>query len=57
MKQLGEQENLISELMGHANSSITTGRYDKRYQAKVLLEVISRLDYGISPIDTMTIAD
>ncbi|TSK08705.1 MAG: site-specific integrase [Geobacter sp.] len=47
LKQLGVQENLISELMGHANNSITTGRYGKRYQAKVLLEVVSRLDYGI----------
>ena len=48
LKQLGVQESLISELMGHANSSITTGRYGKRYQAKVLLEVVSRLDYGIA---------
>ncbi|WP_136525825.1 site-specific integrase [Geomonas ferrireducens] len=47
LKQLGVQDNLISELMGHANNSITTGRYGKRYQAKVLLEVVSRLDYGI----------
>ena len=46
LKQQGVQENLISELMGHANSSITTGRYGKRYQAKVLLEVVRRLDYG-----------
>lgn len=48
LKQLGVQESLISELMGHANDSITTGRYGKRYQAKVLLEVVSRLDYGIA---------
>ena len=47
LKQQGEQESLISELMGHTNGSITTGRYGKRYQAKVLLEVVRRLDYGI----------
>ena len=47
LKQLGVQENLIAELMGHANSCITTGRYGKRYQAKVLLEVVSRLDYNL----------
>lgn len=47
LKQLGCQESLISELMGHTNSSITTGRYGKRYQAKVLFEVLSRLDYGL----------
>lgn len=43
LKQLGVQEVLIAELMGHANQSITTGRYGKRYQPKVLLEAISKL--------------
>lgn len=43
LKQVGCQESLISELMGHANDSITMGRYGKRYQAKVLLEAVSRL--------------
>jgi integrase len=47
LKQLGVQESLIAELMGHTNSSITTGRYGKRYQAKVLLGVVERLDYGL----------
>ncbi|UPU34492.1 site-specific integrase [Geomonas paludis] len=45
LKQLGSQESLIAELMGHTNCNITTGRYGKRYQPKVLLEVISRLNY------------
>jgi len=45
LKQLGVQGNLISELMGHANSNITTGRYGKRYQSKVLFEVIQKIDY------------
>ncbi|WP_239031637.1 site-specific integrase [Geomonas diazotrophica] len=45
LKQLGCQESLISELMGHANDSITTGRYGKRYQPKVLLEAVSMICY------------
>jgi integrase len=47
LKQMGVQESLISELMGHANNSITTGRYGKKYQPQVLLGVVSRLDYGL----------
>jgi integrase len=47
LKQLGVQDSIISELMGHANGSITTGRYGKRYQPKVLLEVIQKVDCGI----------
>jgi integrase len=47
LKQLGEQESLIAELMGHANSSITTGRYGKRYQPLVLLEAVRKLDFGV----------
>lgn len=45
LKQQGEQETLISELMGHANASITTGRYGKRYKPGILLETISKLEY------------
>lgn len=47
LKQLGVQESIISELMGHANGSITTGRYGKRYRAEVLLEAIKKVDYAI----------
>jgi integrase len=47
LKQLEVQDKLISELVGHANESITTGRYGKRYQPKVLLEALKKLDYGI----------
>jgi integrase len=43
LKQQGEQEALISELMGHANHSITTGRYGKRYKPQMLLEAVSRI--------------
>lgn len=46
LKQQGEQEALISELMGHANGSITTGRYGKRYRPHALLEAVSRLSYS-----------
>ena len=45
LKQLGVQESLISELMGHANDSITTGRYGKRYQPKILMEAIAMICY------------
>jgi len=46
LKQLQVEGSIISELMGHANASITTGRYGKRYQPKVLLEVVQKVDYG-----------
>ncbi|QXE92559.1 site-specific integrase [Geomonas subterranea] len=52
LKQQGVQENLISELMGHANSSITTGRYGKRYRAQGLLEAICKLDYCLEKCTT-----
>lgn len=45
LKQAGEQESLISELMGHANGNITTGRYGKRYKPCVLLEAVNKLTY------------
>lgn len=45
LKQLGCQESMISELMGHANDSITTGRYGKRYQPQVLFAAICLLSY------------
>ncbi|HJW28703.1 MAG TPA: site-specific integrase [Saprospiraceae bacterium] len=47
LKQAGVQEVVISEIMGHANDSMTTGRYGKRYQPKVLLEALALLDYGV----------
>lgn len=47
-KQIGTPEALIAELVGHSNEkSMTMGRYGKRYQPKVLWEVLSKLDYGI----------
>lgn len=47
LKQSGIQEIIISEILGHANDSLTMSRYGKRYQPKVLLEAMKFLDYGI----------
>lgn len=47
MKQAGIQEVVISEIMGHANDSMTMSRYGKRYQPKVLLEALMHLDYDV----------
>jgi len=46
LKQTGEQEALIAELMGHANGNITTGRYGKPYKPLLLLKSISKVDYS-----------
>jgi integrase len=46
LKQAGVQEIVISEILGHANESMTMSRYGKRYQPKVLLEAMMHLDYG-----------
>jgi integrase len=45
LKQKGVAEGIISEILGHANQSISTGRYGKRYRPSVLLEALIRLDY------------
>ena len=47
MKQKGVSEAVIAEIIGHAHASITSGRYGKRYQPKVLLEAMILLNYGI----------
>lgn len=50
LKQAGVLETVIAELVGHSNGgSMTMGRYGKRYQPKVLLEALMKLDYGIEP--------
>lgn len=46
LKQQGIQKELISELMGHSQDSITMSRYGKRYKPEVLLEVVMKVDYG-----------
>ncbi len=50
LKQTGVQESIISELMGHANESITTGRYGKSYEPKKLFDAICKLDFGIDVV-------
>ena len=45
LKQKGVAEGIIAEILGHANGSITTGRYGKRYRPAVLLEALKKLDY------------
>jgi integrase len=45
LKQAGVAESVIAEILGHANHSITTGRYGKRYRPSVLLDALMKLDY------------
>lgn len=48
LKQVGVQEAIIAEIVGHTNEgSETMGRYGKRYQPKILLEALTKLDYGV----------
>jgi len=47
LKHQGVEESLISELLGHSNHSITTGRYGKSYPIKNLVEVVELLDWRI----------
>lgn len=47
LKQLEVQEVTISELVGHANDSITTGRYGKPFAPVALLEKLKLVDYGV----------
>jgi integrase len=47
LKQAGIQEVVIAEILGHANDSVTTGRYGKSYRPAVLLEALQKLIYGV----------
>ncbi|QXE92434.1 site-specific integrase [Geomonas subterranea] len=47
LKQKGISEAAIAEILGHAHATITSGRYGKRYQPKVLLEALKHLNYGV----------
>ena len=47
LKQLDVPDGKIQELVGHANHSITTGRYGKPYRPAALKKVIEGLDYGL----------
>ena len=45
LKQKEVQEIVIEEILGHTHKSISTGRYGKRYQPRILLEALEKLDY------------
>ncbi|UFS69473.1 site-specific integrase [Geomonas sp. RF6] len=47
LKQKGVSEGIIAEILGHSHASITSGRYGKRYQPKVLLDALSQLSYEV----------
>jgi integrase len=44
LKHAGVQEVRIAELLGHANASITTGRYGKRYDTAALREAVDHIE-------------
>ena len=49
LKQAEVSEIVIAELVGHStSSSMTMGRYGKRYQPKVLLDALLKLNYAIN---------
>lgn len=45
LKQRGTDELIIKELVGHANTSITTGRYGKRLEPTYLLNALNCLSF------------
>jgi len=47
LKQKGVDGKMISAILGHKDDSITTGRYGKSYEPKVLLPIIEQLDYQL----------
>ena len=47
LKQIDVPDGKIQELVGHANHSITTGRYGKPYRPTALKKVIEELEYGL----------
>jgi len=48
LKQSDIQDVLISELLGHANPNISTGRYGKPYHLDKLLAAVELVDFGIT---------
>ena len=47
LKHSGVAEALISELLGHANGSMTTGRYGKEYPVEQLAEAVKLLSWPV----------
>ena len=48
LKQMNADDKKISAILGHADQSITTGRYGKPYEPEGLKDVIEMLDFGLS---------
>jgi integrase len=48
LKQSDDQDVLISELLGHANPNISTGRYGKPYHLDKLLAAVELVDFRIT---------
>lgn len=47
LKQRGASELAIKELVGHANASITTARYGKRFEPNVMRDVVNNLVFPV----------
>lgn|GEM_PF-3706379 len=45
LKRQGVEEYLIAAVVGHANESMTTGRYGGKLEARDLVPVVERLDF------------
>lgn len=48
LKQFDVPDVLISELLGHANPNISTGRYGKPYHLDKLLQAVKQVDFGLT---------
>ena len=47
LRQRGVPENVIADIVGHANPTQTGGRYGKPFEPKPMIEAILKLDYEI----------
>jgi integrase len=43
----GVSESLISQLVGHANNSMTSGRYGKEFPIELMAEALEKLDWSV----------
>ncbi len=52
LKQQQTHDYLIAELLGHTDSSMSTGRYGKRVDVATLAQVVESLPFGewLSPV-------
>jgi len=57
LKQLDVPEAKIKQIVGHEDSSITTGRYGKSYKPETLLEAISLVDYSLEILKILGIEE